>query len=244
MEDLHGNIWIASTHYGAFRYDGNSFTQFTTENGLADNRIMCIYEDRKGNIWMGSQGGLTRYDGTSFQNFTTRDGLSHNDVNTILEDRTGKIWIGTRGNLCILEPGKGISEIAPSTGTFFNNVWSVIEDQEGDIWIGGTAGLWRYKDSSSIQLSSASVTSIHEDPFGNIWFAHGASGLQKSGFSQFKQTTLASSFPKPTPLFLGNQLLFDITSDQTGRIWVGGLNGVLAYDGLFTKYSNPDVADK
>jgi ligand-binding sensor domain-containing protein len=65
-----------------------------------------MYEDKKGNLWFGSDakwntggGGVCRYDGKFFIRFSTKDGLSNSDVWTIVEDDDGNIWVGTRGGL-------------------------------------------------------------------------------------------------------------------------------------------------
>ena len=57
-------------------------------------------EDKDGNVWFATSGGVTKYDGESFVNFTVENGLSHNDVWSILVDRAGTIWSGTLGGAC------------------------------------------------------------------------------------------------------------------------------------------------
>jgi polyisoprenoid-binding protein YceI len=64
LEDRRGNLWFASLDSGVYYYNGESFQHFTTREGLANNAVMCIYEDRAGIIWFGG-GGLSRYDGNS-----------------------------------------------------------------------------------------------------------------------------------------------------------------------------------
>jgi ligand-binding sensor domain-containing protein len=109
IEDKTGNIWFANLYNGLCRYDPASggFTHFTEENGLCHNFVTCIYQDKKGNLWFGSDtgkegtegGGLCRYDGKSFTRFTTKDGLSHMNVWTIMEDNDGNIWVCSKGGL-------------------------------------------------------------------------------------------------------------------------------------------------
>ena len=107
-EDRRGNLWLASNDSGVYYYNGKSFQHFTTSEGLVNNMVMCIYEDRAGIIWFGGR-GLTRYDGKSFQNFTTQDGLPNDDIRTIMEDKTGKLWFGTEGGPCFYD-GKTITD--------------------------------------------------------------------------------------------------------------------------------------
>ncbi|MEO6040067.1 MAG: two-component regulator propeller domain-containing protein [Saprospiraceae bacterium] len=70
IRDKAGNLWFG-TEEGAFRYDGQSMTNFTTKDGLIGNNVFSIVEDKAGNLWFGTRNmGLCRYDGQSFTNFT------------------------------------------------------------------------------------------------------------------------------------------------------------------------------
>jgi ligand-binding sensor domain-containing protein len=92
LQDSHGNIWF-SNWGGAYRYDGNTFTSFTTKDGLP-SEVTRIIEDKKGNLWFGASDGLRRYDGKTFTYF--KDGLINPWIWEILEDKNGNIWVGTR----------------------------------------------------------------------------------------------------------------------------------------------------
>ena len=63
------------------KYDGKSFTHFTEKEGLSDNDVTSILEDKSGNLWFGTYGGVSKYDGKSFTHFTKKEGLSNNVVN-------------------------------------------------------------------------------------------------------------------------------------------------------------------
>ena len=76
----------------------NHSRTFTTAQGLANNDVRSITEDKTGNLWFGTDGGgVSRYDGKSFSTFTTAQGLANNSVRSITEDKTGNLWFGTYG---------------------------------------------------------------------------------------------------------------------------------------------------
>lgn len=121
IEDKAGNIWFANLYTGLCRYDPTSggFTHFTEADGLCNNNVTCLYEDKKGNLWFGSDagkgstgvGGLCRYDGKSFTRFTAKDGIDHPNVWTIAEDNDGNIWVGSKG---------GVYRYHSASGRFIN----------------------------------------------------------------------------------------------------------------------------
>ncbi|MEJ7681882.1 MAG: two-component regulator propeller domain-containing protein [Segetibacter sp.] len=147
---------------------GNPFRNFTTKDGLAGDGVTTICEDKMGNIWFGTGGGVSRYDGKSFRNFTTKDGLADNNVNWIFQDKTGKFWFGTRGYASVYD-GKIFTTITNKEGKAFKNVWCIIEDKKGNIWFGDDDGLWRYDGSTFSNFTQRGALSIIEDKKGNIW---------------------------------------------------------------------------
>ena len=69
-----------------------------TAEGLADNIIRFILEDKMGNLWFGMYGaGVCCYGGKAFTNYTTAQGLPLLVVRSILEDKAGNLWISTQG---------------------------------------------------------------------------------------------------------------------------------------------------
>ena len=104
LEDKRGDIWFTSQNgNGLIRYQASKkghsgiFTQFTTDQGLASNNVISVFEDKQGILWIGTNGGLSKYDGKTFQNFTKTDGLSSNQLRQTFEDKSGNLWIATLG---------------------------------------------------------------------------------------------------------------------------------------------------
>jgi ligand-binding sensor domain-containing protein len=71
IEGKDGNLWFGGASRGICRYDGKTFTCFTTKDGLINNDVWSILEDRDGIFWVGTRNtGLYRYDGKSFTNLS------------------------------------------------------------------------------------------------------------------------------------------------------------------------------
>ena len=243
LEDRKGNLWFGTRDSGVYYYDGNSFQHFTTREGLANNRIMFIYEDKAGNIWFASGGGTSRYDGKSFQNFTTKEGLSNNDLTTIMEDKTGKLWFGTRGEPCFYD-GKTFTVFKNGDGKAFKNVWSIIEDKKGSIWFGDVDGLWRYDGRTFTKVSQRGASSIIEDKKGNIWTTGSINpGGPVWALSRYDAKSLYDKMPTVTEVKSGGPMDFlGILEAKDGSIWWGSGGpgaGVHRYDGkIFTDFKS------
>jgi ligand-binding sensor domain-containing protein len=65
-EDRAGNIWFGTVEHGAWRYDGKSLRNYTTEDGLTSKDIMAVYTDRRGDLWLAGN-GVFKFDGASFE---------------------------------------------------------------------------------------------------------------------------------------------------------------------------------
>ncbi|KRT14855.1 hypothetical protein ASU31_16145 [Pedobacter ginsenosidimutans] len=96
----------------ASQRDSLSVRHLEIEDGLSNNYVRCVYQDRKGFFWFGSRDGLNRYDGYGFKVFRNEIGnktsLIHNIIHAINSDTDNNIWIGTRQGLSIYNDKKGI----------------------------------------------------------------------------------------------------------------------------------------
>ena len=73
LEDSKGNIWFGSHNEGVCLLHNGEFQYFTTENGLSDNQVRNIYEDKNGVIWFECGKGLSIYEGQKMSIYKVRN---------------------------------------------------------------------------------------------------------------------------------------------------------------------------
>ena len=273
-EDVNGNIWFA-TNGGVCRYDGRrashpcvdnsckhdvrkekdlkehsreveqSFTHYTMMDGLGSDEVWSILIDRTGNLWFGTEGGVSRFDpsaaltpgGISFFNFPlpVPDLKDFPDaypaaklVNSIFQDKTGNIWFGTNGN--------GVYRYDPEA-TRQTGVTSLINISEKD------------------GLSNNFVQCISEDKTGNFWFCTRFGGLSRYNPATGRFSNFTTKNGMSTNFFW---TILEDTSVPQGGIWFGTAGGGLyhynpaneaftnftAEEGLSNKYIQSILKDK
>jgi ligand-binding sensor domain-containing protein len=257
LQDKNGNFWFGSVGSGVYYYNGKSFINFTTKDGLAGNSVTSLYEDNAGTIWLGTESGVSRYDGKSrpgqvafqnlkmneaaaatrsdsvhvsaYQNQLPKDSWMHNDVNAIIEDKAGKFWLGTRGHATVYD-GKTFTTITDNDGKPFTNVRSMLKDRKGNIWLGGADGLYRYDGKTFKNFTKKFVGYIYEDKKGNIWTSSESASAKGWALSRYDVKSLSSKKPKVTEI-VNKPMIFGLEEDDKGNIWFGDFDGVHRYDG-------------
>ena len=78
------------------RFDGEAWTTFTTDDGLADDVVRSIVVDNDGTLWFGTHEGVSSYDGEKWTTYTVQDGLAHDVIQSAVVDAGGTVWFGTQ----------------------------------------------------------------------------------------------------------------------------------------------------
>ena len=193
FEDSKGNLWFGTVTDGAARFDGKSLTWYSAKNGLGGDTVTSITEDQQGNIWLGTDGGVSKFDGTSFTTYSNERGLPGTRC-YVLVDRNNNIWAGTERGVFRFNGSRFTKFDVPepaidvrSWKVAFGKVWCLTEDRHGNIWFGRDGlGATRF-DGKSFKhfttkdgLCSNNVSSIVEDKQGNMWIGCLSSGQPAS----------------------------------------------------------------
>jgi ligand-binding sensor domain-containing protein len=246
IEDKQGNLWFGTVSDGAVRFDGKTYTYFSTKDGLCDNTVASIVQDKDGNMWFGTHNGASKYDGKTFTNFGIKEGL-HGPGCNFLIDKKGNIWAGTNDGVFRYN-GISFSEFKlpnpvienPSYKWVAGKIWSLMEDKKGNIWFGRDGfGACKYDGATFTHftkkdgLCSNNVSGIVEDNEGNIWFASITSDFPKEikegGVSRYDGKNF-TQYPELKGLI--NNDIYTIYKDKSGNIWIAALGvGAYRYDG-------------
>ena len=106
-----------------------------------------ILQDKKGNLWVGTTGGIAVFekDKTTqvfYQQSNDKNSLSNNNVICFLEDSKGRIWVGTREGLNLFnEQTKQFQIFTTSDGLPDNMILNILEDNHQTLWISTPNGL-------------------------------------------------------------------------------------------------------
>lgn len=120
--------------------EGYAFRSLDINNGLSQNTVHAILQDKQGFMWFGTKDGLDRYDGISFRAFMKESGtLGNNFITSLYEDQQGQIWIGTDVGLYVYSPEhetveRFIMKSDLDTGIDYT-VNLVTGDKDGGIWV-------------------------------------------------------------------------------------------------------------
>jgi ligand-binding sensor domain-containing protein/signal transduction histidine kinase len=256
FQDHTGEWWVA-TGNGLLRYPKVERLEdlaqikpraiYTTKDGLGGNDIFRLYEDSRGDLWIGAWGGpdLTRWERSTrrFRAFTASEGWKGGEPTAFREDRAGDIWVGRwAGGLARYRRGR-FTLFGKADGFPEGTVTSIFLDHAGRLWAGTTrGGLVRIDDPSAEHLqfvvyttkqglSSNAVRAITEDRYGRIYFWTGR------GVDRLRpESGAVRRYTETDGLVLsgdGHNVAF---CDRHGTLWFG-------LDGLSRLSPEPDRPD-
>lgn len=238
------------------------FDNFTMQQGLSDNYLLCILQDRCGFLWFGTRDGLNRYDGNHCvvyrHDINDPGSLSDGSINSILEDRDGTIWIGTHAG--------GLNRFDRKSERFVRIrhnprnpesipdgiISTICEDDTGRLWIvveGPAGGLCRldkrtgrfaryyHHPSDPRSLSSNRVTSVCRDSSGHIWI-----GTADAGLNRYDPCGDGFINGAGNPAYRAEQTgtIGSIYADARGGLWLRSLHEIIRMDipsGTFINYT-------
>ena len=145
---------------------------FRRSDGLSGDVILSLFEDREGNVWVASTGGLDRFRELPVTTISVRQGLSSDAIHAVLAATDGSIWAGAangltrlkNGETTIFRTGSGVPD-APQ---------SLYQDDRGRIWVSTRQGLAYFADDRFVGVKGVPGGVVHYiagDSEGNLWLS-------------------------------------------------------------------------
>lgn len=243
--DREGSLWLGTAAHGLGRLRDCAFISYTEKDGLFTGEAHVIYEDSRGDVWIGFSNGLSQFKAGKFTNFSAIDGISSSDVKAITEDQQGRLWLGTSNGLHRYQGGKFIRVPIPGLGTA--NITVLYSDKRGVLWIGTyDSGMVRYEGGFTTiydrrqGLLGNDIRAIIADRQRNIWI-----GMQNGGLARLDTKGKLTSYT--TRDGLADNSVYSLFEDGDGYLWATtrrGLNRIrdnqftilTAQDGLPANY--------
>jgi signal transduction histidine kinase/ligand-binding sensor domain-containing protein/DNA-binding response OmpR family regulator len=233
--DRNGNLWIASSASGLMRLRDDRVTSYRTEDGLADNSVLSLFEDREGSLWVGTSSGLEQFRDTTVTTYTAKEGLPSNQTATAFEAHDDSLWV-----FC---PAGGLARIKDGTVTAytakdglpapFGAVYgsALFESKDGSLWAGTAGGLSRFKDGRFTVYQGLGrfvrpfISAISEDDESLIVTTSESIALR------FKDG-VASPYTihgQTTPLTKSSYYTYTIYKGSDGTLWFGTVGGLFKF---------------
>jgi ligand-binding sensor domain-containing protein/signal transduction histidine kinase len=224
------------------------FQRLSSKEGLSQNTVRDILQDRRGFLWIATQDGLNRYDGYTFYKYRHKpedtNSLSNNLVFCLAEDHHGVLWVGTwTGGLDKLDPATDrISHYRhhpQDPSSLSDNDVSVISPslmEAHTLWVGtfngglnkfdistGKSVRYQHQDGNINSLCSDQITDICEDPPGTLWIA------TRNGLDRFDPNLLVFQHVLSSTDRAADKkgvMVNCLQPDLQDRLWIGTEEGL------------------
>lgn len=218
--DTAGTLWLGTLNNGIARLAGDKIEASAARDGLSDDNVLAIYEDREKNLWVGTTSGLNKFTDGKFVTYTTKDGLAQNYLSTVYQTRDGSVWIGAaNGKLTRFYNGK-FKIYSAADGLNADFIGAMRQSADGSLWIGSNNGLFRFKDekfSNYTRLLPGSLVSAIYSIGDDVLVATGMT------VSRLRNGALTPLEGQPENL----KYVSSIYADDAGVVWLGTRVGLV-----------------
>ena len=242
LRDREGGLWIGTDGSGAFHLSPQAITHYSAPQQLTNNFVRAFLEGPHGDMWIGTDQGLSHVTASGVRKYGVKDGLAYFSTRCLLRDRNGDLWIGTDQGISHWRDGQFLHDTL-TEAVRNQRVWSLIEDAEGYLWVGTRdSGLFRFRDghlahfTTAQGLASNSTYGIVDDGEGRLWFS-GPNTLSSAPTTQMDSslstrelhldvTTYEMPFGAQNTQFYGGRQPSGFV-DADGRVWFASSNGAV-----------------
>jgi signal transduction histidine kinase/ligand-binding sensor domain-containing protein len=229
LHDHRGNLWVATLGQGLWFVPAGARDPQVVgiQNGLSNDTVRTLFEDRNGDVWAGTTVGLHRFARRRVAPVTDLDVAS-----AVEADPRGGLWVGTATGLIHMRDGVR-RRYGAADGLPDPQVRALHLDRSGTLWVATEQGLAVVSADGALTTPRlregrwpAGVMAIAMAPTGELWLCTQDHGVFRWAGGRLLPVTLTSD-ERPTD---------SVFTDSQGRLWVvlqGGGIGVVERDGAF-----------
>ena len=226
MADRQGRLWIGTLGDGLLRIRpgaGAGVEEFSRPGVSNYDDVLAVFEDREGNIWVGTPRGLDRGSRGLIRSLPGQgDGITA-PVQAVAAAADGSVWVGTTNGLHRFTGGGPGAPVA-AVGLPSRGVIALHGDVRGGMWVATAREIGRFEHGRFVSLMPIGTWSnrpvaMATDRQGTLWLCD----LER-GLFRWDGTALV---PVSAEQY-GNRPAFSILADREGRIWTGHLDGTIS----------------
>jgi signal transduction histidine kinase/ligand-binding sensor domain-containing protein len=183
FRERNGSLWIGTSDRGLVHVHQGEADFFSQSEGLSGNLVGGFFEDREGNIWVTTDGGLDRFRNEAVSTFATKQNLPGSGSLAVLAARDGTMWISTTDSLNHWINGRfdipllGGKRDGKLDGA---NPGALFQDRRGRVWVSTRNGVG-YLENGRFNviagIPGGIIRAMAEDTAGNLWVTNQESGL-------------------------------------------------------------------
>ena len=215
------------------------FEHYSLDNGLPQNTVMDILQDKKGFMWFSTWNGISKFDGYAFTNYGTKPGdsyyIKNNRIDKIYEDKYGYIWLysydknahrfdprtETFSGLKSLDKFKDFTFLASKIIVMPSGPVWLLSDEYGCICVKDSLFSTEVYNVGNGRIYGKKVFTVTEDQTGNTWI------LTDNGLYRILcgQTEPSMFFVEKENIHSLNKQAFYSVSETDDELWFGSDNG-------------------
>src|SRR5208283_1086092 len=226
LRDRDGGLWIGTVERGLIHVHNGRTDMFTKADGLSGDVVLSLFEDREGNVWVSTTGGLDRFRELPVATISVKQGLSSDATQAVLAATDGSIWVGAHDGLTRWKNGQ-TTIFRKENGLPDDLVQSLYQDHRGRFWASTRHGLSYFKDGRFVAINAVpggEVFCITGDKADNLWLS------ERQDLLHLLEGRLVERIPWPAfgrPENANASVL--LSGYEQGGVWLGFWSGGVRY---------------
>lgn len=222
LEDWDGAIWLRTREQKLWRWRNGQFESLTLPDGT-NAIINALTLDRRGRVWLATDGKLWMWNGAEFEDRSPTNGVPVRRFQQLCFLRNGDVWVLADDRVRRLRQREWVAEAEGARGPFVNWMgrFGLHEDARGHVWLfhygRGLArldpdGTTRWFDEAD-GFPGRRVDCFFEDREGNLW-----AGVDRGGLVRLREQQFSVLMPGAS---VAGRTAVTVTEDHAGRLWLG-----------------------